>query len=178
MDVPALYTERLLLTLPGEGAAEAYVRFNRENERHLAPWNPPMTERYFDAGFWRERLQRQIEELRAGTRYSFSIFAKTAGVEGPLLGYVTFSEVVRGVFLACYMGYALAEDAQGKGYMTEACGEGIRYMFEQVRLHRIMANYMPHNDRSARVLERLGFAREGVVAYQCAIRYSRTTVKK
>ena len=36
------------------------------------------------------------------------------------------------------------------------------YMFEVIGLHRIMANYMPENKRSAAVLHRLGFEREGL----------------
>lgn len=162
MDVPAISTERLLLTLPGARAAQAYVDFNRQNERHLAPWNPTMTAVHFEAAFWRERLEAQIEQFRNGTRYAFSIFPRESGPAGPLLGYVTFSEVVRGVFLACYMGYALSQTAQGHGYMTEACRAGIRYIFEEIRLHRIMANYMPSNERSARVVQRLGFTIEGM----------------
>lgn len=158
---PTLYTERLMLAIPGARAAEACVRFNRENERHLAPWNPAMTKRDFDVGFWREALERRVEQVRSGSRYAFLIFPRESGLDGPLFGYVNFNEVVRGVFLACYMGYALAEKAQGKGFMTEACRAGITYMFEQVRLHRIMANYMPSNERSAAVLRHLGFTIEG-----------------
>ncbi len=160
-DVPVLLTERLVLTIPGARAAEAYVEFNRRNERHLAPWNPPMLPRDFDLAYRREILDRQIEQFRAGSRYGFSIFDRGAGQDGPLIGHLNFSEVVRGVFLACYMGYALDERAQGRGDITEACRAGIAYMFEEVRLHRIMANYMPGNARSAAVLDRLGFTVEG-----------------
>ncbi|HEY9180559.1 MAG TPA: GNAT family N-acetyltransferase [Candidatus Baltobacteraceae bacterium] len=160
--IPAFETERLLLTIPGRRAAEAYVHFNEENQRHLAPWNPPMTARHFDVCAQRELLDAQIDQFRSGTRYAFSIFERGTNPDGPLIGYVNFSEVVRGVFLACYMGYALAEHAQGRGYMTEACRAGIEFIFKEVRLHRIMANYMPHNARSATVLDRLGFVREGI----------------
>lgn len=159
--IPELRTQRLVLTIPGAQAAEACVRFNRENERHLAPWNPKLTERDYDVDFWKTTLDRQIENVQNGTRYSFCIFALEAGIGGPLLGYLNFSEIVRGVFQACYMGYALAESAQGNGYMTEACRAGIEYMFSTVGLHRIMANYMPANLRSAAVLNRLGFVEEG-----------------
>jgi ribosomal-protein-alanine N-acetyltransferase len=161
LDVPAIYTERLLLTIPGGRAARAWADFNRRNERHLAPWNPLMTARDFDPALWREALDRQVEHFKSGTRYAFCIFDRATGDDGPLLGYVNFSEVVRGVFLACYMGYALDEQAQGLGYMTEACRAGIDYIFNAVRLHRLMANYMPNNRRSAAVLERLGFTIEG-----------------
>lgn len=63
--------------------------------------------------------------------------------------------------MACYMGYALGPGAQGKGYMVEAARAGIEFMFDRVGLHRIMANYMPDNRRSAAVLSRLGFTVEG-----------------
>ena len=36
-----------------------------------------------------------------------------------------------------------------------------RYSFDELGLHRIMANHQPENERSARLLERLGFEREG-----------------
>lgn len=160
-DVPVLRTQRLIMTIPGARAAEAHARFARENRQHLAPWGPAADERDFDVRFWRETLDRQIEHFRNGTQYAFGLFDAAAGIDGPLLGYVIFSEVVRGVFLACYMGYALAESAQGHGYMTEACRAGIEYMFRHARLHRIMANYMPANVRSAAVLARLGFTIEG-----------------
>lgn len=35
------------------------------------------------------------------------------------------------------------------------------FAFGTLRLHRIMANYLPHNTRSGAVLSRLGFKREG-----------------
>ncbi|RLS12169.1 30S ribosomal protein S5 alanine N-acetyltransferase, partial [Acinetobacter baumannii] len=49
----------------------------------------------------------------------------------------------------------------GQGLMFEALQPLIRYMQRQERMHRIMANYMPHNHRSGNLLARLGFEREG-----------------
>ena len=45
--------------------------------------------------------------------------------------------------------------------MTLVVKTGCRIMFDDYGLHRVMANHMPHNDRSSRVLERCGFVREG-----------------
>ncbi len=59
------------------------------------------------------------------------------------------------------MGYSLAETEQSKGYMTEALQAAIQYVFQELNMHRIMANYMPHNQRSGNVLKRLGFVVEG-----------------
>jgi ribosomal-protein-alanine N-acetyltransferase len=72
-----------------------------------------------------------------------------------------FTNVIRGIFHACFLGYKLDERSQGQGYMTEALTGAIDYMFAEQRLHRIQANYMPHNQRSAAVLRRLGFTVEG-----------------
>lgn len=46
--------------------------------------------------------------------------------------------------------------------MTEALGAAIPYVFATMGLHRIMANYVPENTRSERLLARHGFVREGL----------------
>jgi ribosomal-protein-alanine N-acetyltransferase len=45
--------------------------------------------------------------------------------------------------------------------MFEALQALVRYAFEDLKLHRIMANYMPANERSGRLLRRIGFVVEG-----------------
>ena len=45
--------------------------------------------------------------------------------------------------------------------MTEAVAAAIRYAFEDLRLHRVKAAYLPTNERSGRLLRRLGFVVEG-----------------
>ncbi|MGS6274334.1 GNAT family N-acetyltransferase, partial [Enterobacter hormaechei] len=47
------------------------------------------------------------------------------------------------------------------GLMFEALTAAIRYMQRTQHIHRIMANYMPHNKRSGDLLARLGFEKEG-----------------
>jgi len=80
---------------------------------------------------------------------------------GEIIGSVTFSNIVRGAFQSCYLGYRLDETRVGTGLMREALIAAIRYMFQMEGLHRIEANVMPHNDRSVRLLQRLGFRNEG-----------------
>ncbi len=81
---------------------------------------------------------------------------------GEVVGFANLTQIFRGPFRACYLGYGLEEGHRGQGYMTEALQAITRYAFEALGLHRIMANYQPHNAASARVLERLGFVREGL----------------
>ena len=161
MDFPTLLTDRLLLTVPGSEAAPRYAQFCRDNSAFLEPWQGPFYEREFAVDFWQNSLERRRQAFLADRAYGFGIFWRDAGMQGPLLGYCSFSEIVRGLFHACYLGYALAASSQRRGIMTEALTGAIRYMFEDAKIHRIMGNYMPHNERSAAVLKRLGFRIDG-----------------
>ena len=99
-------------------------------------------------------------ELQAGTAYAFW-FRDVEQPSGPFVGGARLSNVVLGPFRACNLGYQLDVNATGRGLMHEALTEIIRYAFEELQLHRIMANYVPTNERSGQVLRRLGFAVEG-----------------
>ena len=46
--------------------------------------------------------------------------------------------------------------------MREALEATVEHVFAVLKLHRIQANYVPHNARSGRLLERLGFVNEGL----------------
>ncbi len=51
--------------------------------------------------------------------------------------------------------------------MYEALTSAIRYMQRTQHIHRIMANYMPHNKRSGDLLARLGFEKKGMPKTTC-----------
>ena len=78
-----------------------------------------------------------------------------------MMAECNFTNIVKGPFQACNLGYAVAKTREGHGIMTAVVKKGIEIMFKEYGLHRIMANYMPGNARSARLLERCGFVREG-----------------
>lgn len=59
------------------------------------------------------------------------------------------------------IGYAQGRIYWGHGYMQEALRAVLNYAFETLDLHRIEADVDPRNDGSVRILERLGFQREG-----------------
>ncbi len=59
------------------------------------------------------------------------------------------------------MGYELAPQYWGNGYATEAARAVVDFGFKKLKLHRVSALCVAGNDRSAKVLERLGFRLEG-----------------
>ena len=61
------------------------------------------------------------------------------------------------------IGYALDHSVWGQGLMTEALTALFDFAFGPLGLHRLEADVDPRNDRSLAILERLGFAREGLL---------------
>lgn len=59
------------------------------------------------------------------------------------------------------IGFALARAAWGQGLMPDALTALIDHAFDELQLHRIEADADPRNSASLRLLERLGFRREG-----------------
>lgn len=59
------------------------------------------------------------------------------------------------------LGYDMAVSRWGQGIAGEAARAVIDYGFTTMKLHRIEAHTIADNDRSVRLLERLGFRREG-----------------
>lgn len=152
----ALVTDRLQLRilLPEHASLlQAYLLANRS---HLAPWEPLRSNDYFTLEQCQERLFQNFRQMENGSAVYFAV---CSGEQ--MIGSCNFNNIVRGVFQACHLGYAIALSHQGQGYMYEAVQAGIRHIFEAEGLHRIMANHVPENLRSAALLQRLGFEREG-----------------
>ena len=59
------------------------------------------------------------------------------------------------------VGWVFNKDYHRQGYATEAAGALLRYGFEELQLHRIIATCQPENTPSYRVMEKLGMRREG-----------------
>jgi ribosomal-protein-alanine N-acetyltransferase len=61
------------------------------------------------------------------------------------------------------LGYDVAHEHWGRGYASEAARAILRHGFTTMRLHRVQAHTIADNHRSVRLLERLGFTREGTL---------------
>ncbi|MCB2154637.1 GNAT family N-acetyltransferase [bacterium] len=156
---PVLTTERLVLRLANERDAEAIVAYYRDNREFLAPYEPLRPPGFYTKRFWELQARRSHEDFRAGVAVRLFLFRRDD--PGAISGYISLTGITRGPAQFCFMGYNLAEHEQGKGLMSEALREVIHMAFADLSLHRIQANYMPHNQRSGRLLRRLGFTVEG-----------------
>ena len=72
-------------------------------------------------------------------------------------------------FRSAALTYCLHEAAWGHGYATEAAGALLRWAFDTLDLNRVQAEADTRNAASARVLEKLGFVREGTLREDCVV---------
>ncbi|TYT63288.1 GNAT family N-acetyltransferase [Natrialba swarupiae] len=82
-------------------------------------------------------------------------------VDGTRVGIVGFNSIVWRARRA-EIGYWLAPDHHEQGYGTEAAELVVAYGFDQLGFHRIEARVFEFNEPSQRLLESIGFSREGV----------------
>lgn len=86
----------------------------------------------------------------------------SVGLPGPMIGTIALEvDRFRPDAKSKEIGYSLAKDAWGKGYMTEASAEVIRYAFENLEMEILTICTSPVNRRSQRVAEKNGFIYEG-----------------
>jgi len=163
-------TPRLRLVAGDPTLAQAVCDFQSRNRQHFARWDPPTADAFYTLETQTARVATGVTAFQADTAYRWWLIDATrcGGARLPfsdveVIGSVHFSQVSRGAFQSAMLGYALDEAYVGQGLMSEAIGAGLEEMFSpRVNLHRVQAAYRPENLRSARVLERLGFHKEGL----------------
>ena len=151
-----IVTERLIVREAAPREARRVARFLQENRRYHTPWEPTRSPEYF-----RSAVQRRILRTARREKRNLLLFLFTRDRPDAIVGSVTFSNIVRGAFRSCFLGYRIAHEYEGRGLMTEALASAIRYVFSYEGMHRIEANIMPANVRSIRLVQRLGFRCEG-----------------
>lgn len=148
-----LQTQRLLLRPFTRDDADALfpIFSNAEVARYLS--RPPWTDREQA----RERIEQDIEGMARREHLRLAIESRTSGA---LLGECCLFQF-HPTSRRAELGYTLARDAWGRGYMGEALASVVGYAFHELDLNRLEADIDPRNTASERSLLRLGFVKEG-----------------
>ena len=148
-----LSTARLTLRLLREDDAEAL----------FAIYSDPVVMRYWASPPW-----KSIEEARdliardqlPGREYLRLGLERRE--DGRLIGQCSLFNLNQQCQRA-ELGYSLAQSAWGGGYAQEAVSAVLTHAFGKLNLNRVEADIDPRNTASAKLLERLGFTREGLL---------------
>ena len=147
------------------GDAKALSKFYLRNADHLLPWEPQKESDFHSVNSWSLRLRDRAAEFESGTSAHFLSYDT---LTDEIVATCSITNIARGPFQAGNIGYAVCKSREGKGLMKQLCQYVIQFAFDDLDLHRVMANYMPCNQRSEALLNRLGFEREGLARkYLC-----------
>jgi ribosomal-protein-alanine N-acetyltransferase len=152
-------TARVVLTMPPPREAPAVVAYLARNRARLTPLEPERPAELYTEPFWQERLELNRREYAEDLSLRLVMYERQR--PDHVVGMINFTAIVRGGFQACLLGYSLDEAAEGRGLMSEGLSQAIAHAFGEMQLHRVQANHLPENVRSARLLRRLGFVNEG-----------------
>ncbi len=152
-------TERLILKASKLVTAQQTLDYYRRNHNLFTPLDPKRVPAFYNIGYQFLLLQQDEAERQSGCGLRFWIFTK----ENPnrIIGMISFANIKHGNVSSTFLAYKLDGASLNKGYITEAIARGIRIIFEEVKLNRIEVAVLPRNTPSLRVMEKLGFVREG-----------------
>ncbi|MGO9389875.1 GNAT family N-acetyltransferase [Rhodoblastus sp.] len=140
------------------GDFDEWRQLRSASRSFLTPWEPTWPLDDLSKGSFQRRLARQDRERLDDQAYGYLIFR---GKDDALLGGLTLGNVRRGVAQCATLGYWIGERHAGQGFMSRAVRAVLRHAFLEMRLHRVEAACAPNNERSRRLLEGVGFQREG-----------------
>ncbi|MBB1255789.1 GNAT family N-acetyltransferase [Streptomyces alkaliterrae] len=161
LTTPTLQTARLRLRPFADTDADAL--FTMHSSAHVM--------RYWDSPRWEERARadrflavcRRIADEGTGARV-----AVDRASDGAFVGWCALSSW-NPEYRSASLGYCLDEAMWGHGFATEAAHAMLRWAFDTLDLNRVQAETDTRNVASARVLEKVGFVREGTLREDCVV---------
>lgn len=161
LPTPTLETPRLRLRPFADTDADAIYAL-QSNPRVLRYWDsPPWTDRARAQAFL--AACRQMAEDGSGVRWAIETRADRA-----FLGWCAMFRW-NPVYRSLGIGYCLDEPGWGRGHATEAVRALLQWAYDTLDLNRVEAELDTRNAASARVLEKLGFEREGLRREDCVV---------
>jgi ribosomal-protein-alanine N-acetyltransferase len=159
LESPIIAGEGVYMRPPNLADYSTWAELRAESRAFLTPWEPTWPADDLTRSAFRRRIRRYQDEIRDDHAYPFFIFRQADQI---LLGGITLSNVTRGMTQTATLGYWMGERHANRGYMTRAVKALAPFAFGALRLHRLEAACLPHNVASMRLLEKLGFQREGL----------------
>jgi RimJ/RimL family protein N-acetyltransferase len=151
--LPTLEARRVLLRWLDDGDVAALYAIFADPEV-MRYWSAPPLGDVEDAGRLLDEIRRHFREK---TLFQWGVARRE---DDRVVGTCTLDRPDP-VNLRAEIGFALSREHQGRGYMGEALDALLDHAFGPLGLRRIEADVDPRNAASIRLLEKLGFRREG-----------------
>jgi RimJ/RimL family protein N-acetyltransferase len=151
--VPGLVTNRLRLRQWQDADLGSFAALNADSE----------VMRYFPESLTREQSDELASKMRTAIdREGWGLWAVEVVAGRSFIGFVGLNPVrFKAHFTPAFeVGWRLARPHWGNGYATEAAGAALSFGFEQLGVREIVSFTAAINDRSIRVMRRLGMSHD------------------
>lgn len=155
-------TSRLLLQSLDDCYAYPVLDFLRKGRAVFDAVEAPKPGNFYTLEFQQATLASERAAFLQGTYMRYYFFDMNNPDE--IIGTCSFSNILRGAYRSCLIGYKILPEYQKKGYAIEGISRLVTAIFEEEHLHRIEAYTLPDNRNSINLLMRLGFD------YECLAR--------
>ena len=156
---PVIETDRVLLRAPQMSDYPAWAELRAASHDFLIPWEPLWAPDELSRASFRRRIRHYMRDMREDVGYALFVYDTSST---SLVGGITLCNVRRGVTQSCTLGYWVGAAHARQGFMTAAVRAVVPFVFDSLELHRLEAACLPENTASMRLLERVGFKREGL----------------
>ncbi len=154
-----LKTKRLSLRTIDSDYAKQVLEYYQFNKEHFINSMPKYHPNFFSLNYQIRLLNEQNKRMNQGVLFKIWIFKLSDPDQ--IIGDISLNHIIRGALQSCFLGYKLDQKYTANGYMTEAVESIVHYAHNILQLNRIEANIMPSNLASIRVVEKVGFNKEG-----------------
>ncbi|MFC1745295.1 GNAT family N-acetyltransferase [Candidatus Riflebacteria bacterium] len=142
---------KITLRKPESSDSEEFLLRVKNSRALHRPWvYPPDTQQKYS-----EYLKRIQKETHAG-------FLICRAEDDAITGVVNINEIVFRNFKSGYLGFYAFVPYAKLGFMSVGLKKVSDHAFRKIGLHRLEANIQPANKRSIKLVERLGFYKEGL----------------
>ena len=153
-------TERLVMQVLSDRYASQVLTFYQDNKAHLEPWEMKRNSGFYTLDYQKMMLDAEYRLIYKGHMARYYLFLKDQPER--VIGCVCANDIRHGSFANCSLGYKVHKEYCNQGYGTEAVAAFLDILFQDYELHRVEAMVHPDNSSSVRLLEKLGFVREGL----------------
>ena len=155
-----LETDRLILRVLDDNYWREVLSF-LEKGRHIFELYEAEKVPMYYTEIYQKGVLSQEYAATLGNRY-VRYYVSLKENQDVIIGTVSCGSISAEPFRCGTIGYKFDEDYWHKGYAKEAVSRVIDEIFNELGLHRLVANVMETNEPSIKLLENMGFRLEGL----------------
>lgn len=154
-----IYTDRLLLKILTSDDVHMVTEFLKRGRDSFEKYESQKNSTYYTDAYQKNVLDAEFSAMLSKRYLRYYVFKKSN--PKVIIGTVSFGNVTDAPYNSSTIGYKFDPFFREQGYATEAVNAVIPTAFTHLRLHRLMAYIMPENTDSIKLIERVGFKKEG-----------------